>query len=352
MESIGDGETETGGTETVRGIEDYLATRGWKDSSKAMVRRMLRSVEKKIGKPLEDATTRDVDALRLKLGKMGAGPVYAAEVRRFFQAAGHPNLAARLKMKRSLKRLPPDALLTREDVNAMITATASTRDRALIALLWDTGVRIHELLALNRENVTAVPVNGGFEYRLWFPKVKVDGQQHEGRVAETASYLTTWLNGTKARPPSVPVFESLSGQRMAVGTAENIVRAAAKRAGITKRVWCHLFRHSRATDLRRQGMDPEDVKILLGWAPGSNVMETRYSHLTGRDAVKAYRATLGLEPEAAVPHVPIHPDDGEFHAVLPMMVEEPAAPAEIADLMRDPKVLKLIQYLQGAAGKA
>jgi len=91
---------------------------------------------------------------------------------------------------------------------------------------------------------------------------------------------------------------------------------AAKRAGIPKRVYNHLFRHSRATNLLASGMTEAQVKTLLGWKAGSPMLG-QYAHLVSKDAYRGLLKSMGLvaekedmeqlsrEPETLRPIVPM-----------------------------------------------
>lgn len=58
---------------------------------------------------------------------------------------------------------------------------------------------------------------------------------------------------------------------------DNIVKRAAVRAGIEKRVWVHGFRHASATDFAKQGYNEVEMKLKYGWAPNSTI-PSNYTH--------------------------------------------------------------------------
>ncbi len=280
-------------------VEDFLAGTRAGPATLAQYRRQYRILAEDLGKPLAEATPQDLRKLKQKLQEMKSGHHKARLLRMYFNAAGMPQKSALLKVTQPKHRLPPSAILEPSEIQAMVEKGArSLRDRALLGTIWETGGRIHELLSLRLKDVkrTESPENNGrMVFVLWFSKVKVAGEEHEGYVVEMAPVLDAWLKAHPHPQPEAFVFESWAGRGLHRSKGWAIVHAAARRAGIQKRVFPHLFRHSRATYLLRLGMPEGQVKKLLGWAPGSTMLN-RYQHLTDRDAYRALLKAQGLVP--------------------------------------------------------
>jgi hypothetical protein len=86
------------------------------------------------------------------------------------------------------------------------------------------------------------------------------------------------------------------GKRLEGQTVLRIIKQATKDAGINKRVYVHLFRHSRNTDLEDKGA-PRSARIFMfGWSPKSNMPE-HYSHLSKEQNVDKIRIADGLKPQ-------------------------------------------------------
>lgn len=220
-----------------------------------------------------------------------------------------------------LKRLDPKAILTPAEVSAMLACAGNLRDRAFLACLYETGVRKSELAALRLRHIE--PTNDHFT--LWFGKVKVTGEEHEGFIIEAASILRAWLEAHPWREdPEALLFPTASGEPINAVRIWDFIRRTAKRAGITKRVYPHLFRHSRATHLLQLGVPEAQVKALLGWRQGSPML-ARYSHLNSRTAKAAYLKALGREPEKVVVPEGVNFDGATMGAVRPMFLP-PKAP--------------------------
>jgi integrase/recombinase XerD len=155
------------------------------------------------------------------------------------------------------------------------------RDRALLELLYASGLRVSEALGLDREDLS---LDGAY--------VRVIGKGDRERlvpVGEVAlerleRYLTrvrpAWLAIGHVEPiRGGPVFLTPRGRRLARQQAWAIVHRAAGRAGLGDRVGPHTLRHSFATHLLEGGADLRVVQELLGHASISTTQ--LYTHLTG-----------------------------------------------------------------------
>lgn len=160
------------------------------------------------------------------------------------------------------------------------------RNRAILEILFSTGVRVSELTGLNRDQV-----NLGHE------EFSVDGKGGKRRVVFLSDEAKEWVEKyLKARhdkdkalfiKDSKPDGDDLgskelaeSGGRLTSRQIERIVAEAAKRAGIVKKVTPHVLRHSFATDILRAGADLRSVQSLLGH---SSITTTQvYTHITDK----------------------------------------------------------------------
>ncbi len=299
-------------------VDDYLLACGASDATIATYRRTYRRLESPdyLGKPLQEATKRDVLRLKQKLRPMRVGHQYANLLRMFYNAADRKDLSKLLHLRQHLKVLSPDEVLTVVDINQLIRYADSIRDRALVIVLWNTGSRIHEILAVRLRDV--VPLQGG-TFGVFFRKAKVDGEQHTAYVIEGQDHLAAWLKvHPRRKDPDAPLFISVrSGGPLHRDAALKILKRSAKRAGIQKNVYSHLFRHSRATELLRRGMTEAQVKKLLGWKPNS-AMLSRYSHLADKDAYAALLRAHDMEMPEPVEIEKILTAEDDLAPVLPM----------------------------------
>ena len=331
-------------------IEGFLARRSTTESTIAEYRNKLRKCEQLLGRPLGAATARDLASLKAKLRAKLSGPEYARTLGMFYRAGGRPDLAELTAMKQRLRVIRPEEVLTPKDVQAMIQATTTKRNAALIGTLWDTGGRISEVLSSNLGDVRKSPPEDKLplRFRLFFAQTKTD-EPREAWVTDTARVLDAWI---RAHPfhddPKAPLFANADGSRLSRKRAWALVVAASRRANVGKKAWVHLFRHSRATYLLRIGVSEPNVKKLLGWSARSTQL-ARYGHLVSGDAYRAVLRAEGftvpvpetvelitLEDDSLLPVVPVLPSG----AAPPerIGVQDAAEFERMAELFEDPEV--------------
>jgi site-specific recombinase XerD len=213
---------------------------------------------------------------------------------RWLNGGEHPDETAWINTKRNSGNgtLPKD-LLTREDVDVLLDACRNPRDAALIALLWETGARIGELIDLTV---------GDIEDHQHGRKVVVEGKTGPRRLVlvESVPYLNRWVNQHPKPEADAPLWCKLqqgSGEERVSYNyiRQKILQRAAERADLDKPVNPHHFRHSRASYLANH-LKEAQLCEWFGWVQGSD-LPARYVHLSGRDIDQAYGALHGLEPE-------------------------------------------------------
>lgn len=153
------------------------------------------------------------------------------------------------------------------------------RDRALLELLFSSGLRVSELVNLNREDVNLK--------RKEFMVRGKGGKDRPVFVSEEAAlHIQNYLN--KRQDNTRPLFIRYSGNkqinlsgnyyRLTARSIQRLVARYALLAGITKHVSPHTLRHSFATDLLMNGADLRSVQAMLGH---SNISTTQiYTHVT------------------------------------------------------------------------
>ncbi len=232
-------------------------------------------------------------------------------------------MKGKTRRSQGMEELPPEKLLSPKEIEAMLSAAGSLRNRCLIAVQYECGVRIHEVCALKLRHVTVKNTH----FRVWFAKVKGGCPKHYGYVAGGAPILREWLGvhpfKDDMEAPLLPTFHRRHMHRVAGG---NIIKMAARRAGIKRNVTSHMLRHSRATHLLASGMNEAQVKALLGWSQGSPML-SRYSHLTSVDAEGAALRFEGLEIEIEPPEK-VDYDNPKMPMVVPM-VRAPGQPVDM-----------------------
>lgn len=183
----------------------------------------------------------------------------------------------------SVKR-PQVGFLDQDEVKRLLdAASASTgpgiRDRAILELLYASGLRVSELVGLNRDQINlerrefVVRGKGGKDRPVFISREAAEWvQKYLETRSDNYKPLFTHYSGSKSD------IDEGSYTRLTVRSIQRLVKKYAKIAGITKEVTPHTMRHSFATDLLRNGADLRSVQAILGHA---NVATTQvYTHLT------------------------------------------------------------------------
>jgi integrase/recombinase XerD len=181
------------------------------------------------------------------------------------------NPATNFKPPKIGKRLPK--ALTIDQVMSMLNIVGSdlisSRDKALVELLYATGARVSELINLNTLDISTVDMQAGTT-----TTVKLKGKGGKERVVPIGSFAVAAVNDylVRSRPTLLKVstqkalFLNQRGGRLSRQSAWNLVASAAERAGLSDQVTPHSMRHSFATHLLDGGADIRVVQELLGHA--------------------------------------------------------------------------------------
>ena len=205
------------------------------------------------------------------------------------------NPAMNLTTPKRPKSLPK--FLTKDEVekilnNVKIDTPSGYRNRAILELLWASGMRVSELSGLNFGDLN-----------LENNEIKVFGKGSKERiilVSERAkSYLERYIETARALIPkgyrievpveSSPVFINNTGFRLQARTIRNVINEIVEKINLPKHVTPHVFRHSFATHLIENGADLRVVQELLGHASISNTQI--YTHVSTQRLKDVYDET-------------------------------------------------------------
>jgi integrase/recombinase XerC len=193
------------------------------------------------------------------------------------------------------RRLP--SFLTQEEMGKLLNAPdlstpLGQRDRALLELLYASGLRVSELVGLTLEQIDLE----SNEIRVW-------GKGSKERVVlmgqPAAEALKDYIKEGRARlrgeKKSKALFLDRYGQKLTERSVQRLLNQYAKKAGIGKRVHPHMLRHTFATHLLDGGADLRVVQELLGHARLTSTQI--YTHVTKGQARKVYLAAHPLARE-------------------------------------------------------
>ncbi|MDH7511501.1 MAG: tyrosine recombinase XerC [Clostridiales bacterium] len=215
-----------------------------------------------------------------------------AAVRSFFQfcvkkgwLAGNP--ARIVATPKQDKRVP--SFLSEEEMADFLETPRSDkplglRDRAILELLYATGIRVSELVGINQEDVN-------FKERLI--RVRGKGKKERlvpfGRIAgeRMTDYLGARLALLKGEAGEKALFVNYQGRRLTARSVERIVDKYIRLAAVRRKISPHSLRHSFASHLLSRGADLRVIQELLGHE--SLATTQKYTHLNLGRLMDVYR---------------------------------------------------------------
>jgi integrase/recombinase XerD len=191
------------------------------------------------------------------------------------------------------KRMLPEDLITENEIIKMLKATRNPRDKAIIALLFDAGIRAGELLGLRKKDIdfNSEPVH-----------ITVNGKtgMRQIPIMFSVPYVSKYIEIMDDLGATDPLWKDLgsrsNGDKSLNQSGLNMMlKKVCKRAGVEKRIYAHLFRHSRASNYANK-LTEQQLKAFFGWTGGSRMAAT-YVHLSGRDIDDAVLQANGMKPK-------------------------------------------------------
>jgi integrase/recombinase XerD len=192
------------------------------------------------------------------------------------------------------KKLP--AVLSKDEVEKMIAAAQSNRDRLIVELLYGAGLRVSELVGLDVKDINLSQsyvrcLGKGSKERI-VPIGRQALQCLQEYMKELKDAAPAADSSTRARSLTQvkhvvrPLFRDRAGNRLSRLVVWQVVKRLAKNAGVEKTLSPHTLRHSFATHLIENGADLRSVQELLGHA---NIVTTQlYTHVSRGHLRKAY----------------------------------------------------------------
>jgi integrase/recombinase XerD len=258
--------------------------------------RFVRHFKKKGTEDLTKASKLDVRAFLMVLKREGLSSRTIARnlvaLRTFFrfliqEGSLEVNPAEELESPATAKKLPGtlsltevERLLEQPDVGTLL----GMRDRAMLEVLYATGMRVSELVQLPTHQIN---LEGGF--------VLLYGKGSKERVVPLGSEAMKWVTlylkrvrGSLEKGKESPfLFINRSGKGMSRQRFWRSMKNYGQKAGLRKRITPHLLRHSFASHLLERGADLRSVQMMLGHADISTTQI--YTHVAGERLKKVHQ---------------------------------------------------------------
>ncbi|MAG91237.1 integrase [Candidatus Woesearchaeota archaeon] len=158
-----------------------------------------------------------------------------------------------VKAPKSEKKLP--TVLTKDEIKKILDAVENPKHRLLIEFMYSSGLRVSECVSLKIDDLDLKEKMGKIRHG------KGNKERHIILSSNLIGHFNDYLSTKKDK--SQFIF-SVKGRPISVRQAQKVVKGAAEKAGIKKRVFCHALRSSFATHLLEAGTDIRVIQELLG----------------------------------------------------------------------------------------
>ncbi|HLC61373.1 MAG TPA: site-specific tyrosine recombinase/integron integrase [Candidatus Nanoarchaeia archaeon] len=151
------------------------------------------------------------------------------------------------------KKIP--TVLTKDEIKRMLDATSNPKHKLLIEFMYSAGLRVSECVSMKLDDLDIAEKMGKIRH----------GKGNKERYIILSNNLITHLREyIPGKKDSSPYIFSVNNRPITIRQAQKVVKEAAKKAGIRKRVFCHALRSSFATHLLENGTDIRVIQELLG----------------------------------------------------------------------------------------
>ena len=176
------------------------------------------------------------------------------------------------------QKLP--TVLTKEEMKRLINVITNPKHRLLVEFMYSSGLRVSECVSLKVDDLDFAEKMGKIKHGK--------GKKERYIILSTGliSHLEPYL---KTKKDSSPYIFSVNNRPITSRQAQKVVKEAAKKAGIRKRVFCHALRSSFATHLLEAGTDIRVIQELLGH---SNLATTQIYTKVSTQQLKKVKSPL------------------------------------------------------------
>ena len=231
------------------------------------------------GRSLDDITVEEINGYILELirdQKMSASQQNQRinSIKFYYEKVlGYDKLYYKIERPKRNNTLPN--VLSVGEVKKIIDSTSNIKHKCIISLLYSAGLRRSELINLKLDSI----LTGQMQIKI--TNSKGDKDRYVGLSAHLLKLLREYYKEFK---PKEWLIEGKNGEQYSATSVLNVVKQAAKKAGISRRVTPHMFRHSFATHHLESGTDLRYIQEFLGHS--SSKTTEIYTHVAKTDFSK------------------------------------------------------------------
>ena len=232
-------------------LEENLLLKNYsKETIKGYLLHLKKYLEFVKNKGVNKESAKDFVLLQLKKKEPASAGHMVFALKYFFSNILNENL--NIPNPKRNKTIP--VILTKEEIKSMINKTSNIKHRLILKMLYGCGLRVSEAVNIKKEDLN-------FDEKLVHVKL---GKGKKDRFVKIPESAKEELEAYCILSNDKILFPSNRGGKLTKKTIGKIVENAGKKAGIKKRVYPHLLRHSFATHLLESGTDLRIIQKLLG----------------------------------------------------------------------------------------
>jgi integrase len=258
-------------------------------------------------KPLQDFDHEDLERLLFyveDVKKLSAGSLWnykklIKKLMRWMHNDEPPKWVRDLKLNKEDSPVQPSDLLTQKEFDTLLEACRHPRDKAIIAVLADSGMRIGALASCRVKNAEFNQY-GAIIYISKTSKSKKTTPAKGIPITWSTGYLNQWLAVHPLKDdPEAPLWVTRSKKMepLSYKSIRKTIADIGDRAGIKKKVNPHSFRHLAITHWILDGYNEQEIKHRAGWSKGSSQMFKIYGNFTDQEINDRIFEKCGLKTE-------------------------------------------------------
>jgi site-specific recombinase XerD len=220
---------------------------------------------------------------------------FKSQLKKFFvwyTKVANPEQTAWLKTnKKAYKQKTASDILSLEEIKLLIKSCTNVRDKAIIAVLYDSAMRISEFTGLKLRNI--LRDRKGVVLEIEDGENKKTGARNVPLTTFSIKYLDEWLSvHPYIDDRDASLWLGRNGNSFTHNGVKHLLFRARHKAGLNKKISPHIFRHSRLTELGKT-VTEQYLRIFAGWSKDSNT-PNKYIH-PDEEAVR--NKILSIEPK-------------------------------------------------------
>ena len=226
---------------------------------------------------------------------------YKKLIKKFFKwssGGNPPKWVMDLKLKTIESPVQPSGILSKDEFTRLLEGCRHPRDKAIIAVLADGGMRVGALASCRVKNVEF----SQYGAMIYLSKTGANKTTSAKGLPLTwsAGYLNQWLAVHPFHDdPEAPLWVTLNKNKVSVSyaTIRKMIKITAEKVGIKKDVHPHLLRHMAITNWILDGLNEQEIKHRAGWSRGSTQMFKIYANFTDKEINDSIFEKYGLKTE-------------------------------------------------------